>query len=294
MGYVSVKWKTPRFVEYANEREKFHTKTDANIQWAEEVSAPPFKKGSGATWGKEEAWEQLGAHQAQFQHLLDALIAGGPTRKQMQVWTEHCNHVRFNTNWDNSSDRTRELAAQRYAATLPALIEHIQRHAAAQGRTFIGETTPSPRPPPPRYFQSITVQDPLDTLYWDLHWFVDSEGQSRLHKCPQCTRYFVQRTVRTQIYCDTPCRLKANPKRRAQNAEYQRTHRATQRERQIKAELKRVSEIKQAFITDTGESPMVEDVLARLHIGRRRWTTLVKWEIEQYGHPQATDLKGDT
>jgi hypothetical protein len=100
----------------------------------------------------------------------------------------------------------------------------------------------------------------------------------------------VQRTARIQTYCSTPCRLKANPTRRTQNAAYQHRHRATLREKQIKADLKRVGEIKQAFITEISESPMVEDVLERLHIGRRRWNKLVNWEIEQYGHPRDTDL----
>jgi hypothetical protein len=35
---------------------------------------------------------------------------------------------------------------------------------------------------------------------------------------------------------------------------------------------------------------MLEDVLKELDMGRRRWNTLVNREIEDYGHPQATDL----
>ena len=83
---------------------------------------------------------------------------------------------------------------------------------------------------------------------------------------------------------------KANRTKRERNAEYQHRYRATQRQRQIKADLKRVREFVQTCKTTRGVSPMLEDVLEGLHMGRRRWNTLVNWEIEHYDHPQATDL----
>jgi len=172
----------------------------------------------------------------------------------------------------------------------PERWEGFRQTQLAKGHDIGGPRLP---PTPSPYLRRINAQDPLDELYWELDQFLDQDGQRRLRKCPQCGRYFVQRTARVQTYCSTPCRRKANPTERTQNATYQRRHRAIRREKQIKADLKRVGEIKQAFMTEMSESPMAEDVLERLHIGRRRWNRLVNWEIAQYGHPRDTDLKAE-
>jgi Family of unknown function (DUF6076) len=289
MGYASVKWeKFPRFVQYANERERLYATPDpAALAWARQFVGLIHKGAGGATWTQEEAWEQLRAHQREFRRLLEALIAGPPTHEQMQVMTEHLRHMQPQRSWDGSPDKVREQAAQRYAE--PDRWERLREALLAQGLGDPGSTPPQ-RGPLSRYVQSLNAQDPLDALYVELDQFLAKEGQSRLRQCPQCGQYFVQATARPQAYCTTPCQQKANPTKAQKNAEYQRKYRATQRKKQIKKDLERVSEFRQEFITARGVSPMVEDVLARLHIGRRRWNTLVNWEIDQYGSQRATDL----
>jgi hypothetical protein len=64
------KWaKFPRFVEYANARERFQEKTPANMQWAQDLSLPLLGKSGGSLGPLEEAWHVLGAHQAAFQEF---------------------------------------------------------------------------------------------------------------------------------------------------------------------------------------------------------------------------------
>ena len=287
MGYVSVRWETPRFVEYANAQEYLQEMTPQALDWADQLVIPTLKGASGSTWNKAEAWQQLRAHQEAFRGLLDKLIAGGPTQEQMRVLTEHLSHVQPTRRWDGSTDRHRQQAAQGYSD--PESWQNIRQALIAKGRQDIGGTPPQ-RQPPSRYVQSINAQDPLDVLYWELDQFLAQEGHRRLRQCPQCERYFVQATVHLKIYCETPCQQKANRTKRERNAAYQRTLRATRRERQIKVDLKRVREFVQTCKTTRGVSPMLEDVLEGLHMGRRRWNTLVNREIEDYGHPQTTDL----
>jgi hypothetical protein len=282
-----VKWETPRFVEYANAREYLQAMTPQALAWAQQFVGLALKGASGPTWNKEEAWEQLRAHQEEFRGLLDAFIAERPTQEQMKFLTEHLQHVQPKRSWDGSPDLVREQAAQRYSDPEPW--QKIRQTLIAKGLQDIGVTPPQ-RHPPSRYVQSINAQDPLDVLYWELDQFLTNNGQNRLRKCPQCGRYFVQATATLKIYCETSCQQKANPTKRTQNAANVRAHRVRQRQRQIKADLKRVREFIQTFKTTRGVSPMLEDVLKELDMGRRYWNTLVNWEIKQYGHPQTTDL----
>jgi hypothetical protein len=204
----------------------------------------------------------------------------------MQFLTEHLQHVQPKRSWDGSPDQVREQAARRYEE--PERWEALRQGLRAKGRGDIG--APPRRQPPPRYIQRINARDPLDVLYWELDQFLAKDGQNRLRKCPQCGRYFVQATATLKIYCETPCQQKANPTKRKQNAANVRAHRARQRQKQIKADLKRVREFIQTFKTTRGVSPMLEDVLKELDMGRRRWNTLVNWEFKQCDHPQDTDL----
>ena len=291
MGYVSVRWETPRFVEYANAQEYLQEMTPQALDWADQLVIPTLKGASGSTWNKAEAWQQLRAHQEAFRGLLDKLIAGGPTQEQMRVLTEHLSHVQPTRRWDGSTDRHRQQAAQGYSD--PESWQNIRQALIAKGRQDIGGTPPQ-RQPPSRYVQSINAQDPLDVLYWELDQFLAQEGHRRLRQCPQCGRYFVQATARLRLYCRTSCQQQANPTKAQKNAAYQRTHRATQRERRLKADLQRVGKVKQEFITTTGAPPLIEDILARLPFGRRRWNTLVHWEIEHYNSPWVTDLTSDS
>ena len=217
MGYESVKWETPHFVEYANERECLQTQTPQALDWADQLVILTLKGASGSTWNKKEAWEWLRAHQEDFRGLLDALIAGCPTQEQMRVLTEHLSHVQTTRRWHGSTDRHRQQAAQ--GLSTPESWQNIRQALIAQGLRDIGETSPQ-RQPPSRYVQSINAQDPLDVLYWELDQFLAKGGQSRLRKCPQCGRYLVQATATLKIYCETPCQQKANRTKRERNAEY--------------------------------------------------------------------------
>jgi len=99
VGYVSVRWETPRFVEYANAQEYLQEMTPQALDWADQLVIPTLKGASGSTWNKAEAWQQLRAHQEAFRGLLDKLIAGGPTQEQMRVLTEHLSHVQPTRRW---------------------------------------------------------------------------------------------------------------------------------------------------------------------------------------------------
>src|SRR5262245_2944688 len=169
MGYVSVKWQTPPFVTYANEREYLQAMTPQALDWADQLVILTLKGASGSTWNKAEAWQQLRAHQEAFRGLLDALIADCPTQAQMRVLTEHLSHVQPTRRWDGSTDRHRQQAAQRFSEREPW--QNIRQALIAQGLRDIGETPPQ-RQPPSRYVQSINAQDPLDVLYWELDQFL--------------------------------------------------------------------------------------------------------------------------
>jgi hypothetical protein len=268
-------------VAYANEREHLQTLTPQALEWAKQFVGLALKGAGGSTWTAQEAWVWMRAHQEEFQRLLDALIAGHPTREQIQVLTEHLRHVQPWCSWHRLPDQVQEQEED------PDRWEGFRQTLLANGHDIGG---PRRSPPPSPYLRRINAQDPLDELYWELDQFLDKDGQSRLRKCPQCGRYFVQATARRQTYCMTSCQQKANPMKRQQNAAYQRAYRARQQQGQIKEDLKRVREFKQAFITNMGEPPMLEDVLEKLHITRRSWNTLVNWEIEKYGHPRDTNL----
>ena len=282
MGYVSVKWETPRFVEYANEREHVQAMTPQALEWAKQFVGLALQGAGGSTSTAQEAWVQVRAHQEEFRRLLDALIAGRPTQEQMQGLTEHLQHIQPRRSWYGRPDQVQEQEED------PERWEGFRQTLLAKGHD-IG--VPRGRPSPSRYIRGINAQDPLDELYWELDQFLAKDGLGRLRKCPQCGQYFVQATARPQTYCMRSCQQKANPTKARKNAEYQRTYRATQRERQIKADLKRVGEFIQTFKTTRGVSPMLEDVLKELDMGRRYWNTLANWEIKQYGHPRDTNLK---
>jgi hypothetical protein len=130
----------------------------------------------------------------------------------------------------------------------------------------------------------MTPQDPLDGVYWELREFLRRGQPERLQQCPACGQFFVQATVRAQTYCGDPCRLKANPTRKAKNREYGKRH----REGKIRADLQRIREAKKTLGSCTGT-----DILNATGINKRRWSTLQKWEVEQYGHPRVTVLIGD-
>jgi len=269
------------FVAYANEQRHFVILTPDAVAWANKLAMPMVKRGGGRLpWFPEEAWEQLRAHQPWFQALLKALIAGQVTRKHMEVLTTHCNHMVCRSLWDTRSEAERLKAAHRYSD--PVEYEALRQNLLAKGYTLTAN--PPQRIPLPRYGESMTPQDPLDGLYWELREFLRRGQPERLHQCPACGRYFVQATVRAQSYCDTPCRLQANPTRRAKNAEYVKRH----REGKIREELQRIREANYALGSYT-----LTDFLEATGISRRRWSTLQKWEVEQYGHPRVTALMGD-
>jgi uncharacterized Zn finger protein (UPF0148 family) len=253
-----VKWETPHFVAYANEREYLQRQTPQALDWADQLVILTLKGASSLTWNKKEAWEWLCAHQEAFRGLLDALIAGRPTQEQMHVFTEHLRHVQPTRRWDGSTDRYRQQAAQGVSGREPW--QHIRHALLAQGRGDIGDTPPQ-RHPPSRYVQSINAQDPLDVLYWELDQFLAKGGQSRLRTCPHCGRYLVQPTATRKIYCEKPCQQKANRTKRERNAAYQRSYRDRQRQRQITADLQRVREFVQTWKTTSGVSLLREDVL---------------------------------
>src|SRR5262249_26989171 len=155
----------------------------------------------------------LQEHQGEFQRLLDALIAGHPTPEQMQVITEHLQHVQPKRSWDGSPAQVREQAARGYED--PVVWEAMRQGLLAKGHGDIGG--PPRRHPPSRYIQRINARDPLDGLYWELDQFLAPDGQHRLRKCPHCRRYFVQATARRQTYCKTSCQQKANPTKARKN-----------------------------------------------------------------------------
>jgi len=282
--YISTKWaKFPSFVEYANEERHFLVLTPAALEWANVLAMPAVKRGGGRLlWSPEGAWEQLWGHQSRFRAFLDALIAGQPTQEHMEVLTTHCNHIVCRSSWDMQSEARRRAAAQAYSNPDPAAYEAFRETLLAKGHAL--RAHPPQRTRPPRYFESMTPQDPLDALYWDLREFLRRGKPERLQQCPACRRYFVQATARAQTYCDTTCRLKANPTRREKNPVYVKRH----REKQIRMDLQRIRKAKNALRRAT-----VSDILETTGIGKRRWNTLHRWEVERYGYPKVTDLTGD-
>lgn len=272
--YVPQKWpKFPVFMRYANERAVFQQQTRSATIQALDLSLEPFsdpsdvrqyvggaRPASGGRrgwrarwrydcpWEPKDAWRALRDHQGAFQALLDGIITGTVAPGRLQGLTEHCAHLVIQSHWVG-----------------PWPVEL---------RSFL------------RYEEVIRAQDPLDGIYGELREYLRRGGESRLKKCPVCSRYFVQATARAQTYCETSCQLKGNPTRQARNAAYQRQHRARDRAKRIRADLTKVREAKSRL----GQDPRLESVLEEAGIGQRRWTTLRQWEINQYGKSRVTDL----
>jgi hypothetical protein len=198
----------------------------------------------------------------------------------MEVLTAHCNHIVCKSSWDRRPEAVRIEAAERYND--PVSYEAFRQTLLAKGIPLREQLLQ--RTPLSRYFESMTPQDPLDSFYWDLREFLRRGQPRRLQQCPACGRYFVQVTARAQTYCGTWCRLKANPTRSEKNPEYVKRH----REGKIRDDLQRIREAKNKL----GRSNLT-DILDVTGIGKRRWNSLQKWEMEQYGHPKVTALMED-
>jgi hypothetical protein len=110
---------------------------------------------------------------------------------------------------------------------------------------------------------------------WDLREFLLREQPNRLRNCPVCQYYFVQGTAQVQTYCDTPCRLKANPTRRARNAEYQQRL----QEKRIRDDLQKVRRAKDQLWKSGIPALDLSWGLETAGISLCRWTTLRQWEI---------------
>src|SRR5262245_32504365 len=105
MAYISVKWQTPHLVAYANEPTQLQAMTPQALAWATQFVGLALTGAGGSTWTAQEAWTKLQAHREEFRRLLDALIAGHPTREQMQVLTEHLRHVQPWRSWHRWPDQ---------------------------------------------------------------------------------------------------------------------------------------------------------------------------------------------
>jgi hypothetical protein len=127
----------------------------------------------------------------------------------------------------------------------------------------------------------------LDVLYDQLSPLIHTvDSIERLHKCSYCGDSFISRTRRRQNYCTDACWKRANPKLE-KNRQSQRKY----RDSLIPADLKRVEDVK-AKHRDDGEDVLKEEwILETLKMDRRRWNSLVKWEIARYGERRITDLR---
>jgi hypothetical protein len=283
------KWvKFPGFLQYANDRTCLGRKTKAHLEWAWRLSVPTIPRAGGSLWSRHDAWEQLHRHQQAFRMFLDAIINSRDkpallTPELMRLLTEHCNHIGLESRWDGSPEFVRRQSAQRYADR-----EKLAEVLAA--KEYQIEAKALPVAPPLRYREYLTPSDPLDGFDWELREFLRAGGSERLQRCLVCQRYFVQVTTRAQKYCDTPCRLKDNPTRKARNVLYQRDYRARQREKEIKADLAAIRQAKaQIRENDAGEFDL-SWVLEQAELSKRRWTRAQRWEIQRYGKARETDL----
>jgi len=123
-------------------------------------------------------------------------------------------------------------------------------------------------------------------LYWDVREFLREGGASRLKECAACQQYFVQVTARVTRFCSQPCRLKANPTRKANNATYQHRHREARRRR----DLRRIDDAKKQYRATWGAAPTVSDLLKALDMSRHRWNALCQWEEQTHGQQRVTHL----
>jgi hypothetical protein len=286
---VRKKWaKSPRFVEYANARERFREKTPAHMEWARDLSIPLLGRSSASVRRSEDVWETLHAHQPAFHRFLDAIIGSRDkptliTREMMQTLTQHCAEMVLESRWDWTPAKIREQEAQQDTVKAAGLAAMRDRLAAKWGvlESELPIAPPPPRTPPPRYHEKWTPTDPLAGFYWDLREFLRRGQPERLQKCPVCQHYFVRVTARPQTYCGTPCRLKANhtKERQEQNARYQREHRRVVRKRAIENDLKRVREAKRRLRDGNLQELDLTLVLDESGITERRWNTLQRWEV---------------
>jgi hypothetical protein len=296
-------YKFPNFIEYVNDCTTFQRKTEATLirAWRLAVHELAHSKSlmigiptedlhveshaasllwifDTAEWSYEFIWEVLATNQSEFKILLDAVINRSVLPVHIELLEKHDNHVRIEHRWIN----------------VPWGI------------------LPSYRSDPSlQSYERMRIQDPLDGIYWSLGKFLRLGGEQRLRKYPVCLRYFIQPTARLQTHCGDVCRLKSDPNRREANAEYQRRHRGKLREMLIQKDLKKVKEAKarlralgeedaelrwvleeaKAWLRALGKEDLaLELVLEEAKIGKKRWTSLRRWEEKEYGTPRITDL----
>jgi hypothetical protein len=142
----------------------------------------------------------------------------------MQAVTARCADIVLESRWYGVPAKVLEVVAQPDTVRAPARRAAMRDHLAAKWGVPESELSiipPPLRPLPDRYHETYTSQNPLNWVYWNLREFLRRGQLERLRKCQVCQRYFVQKTVRAQTYCQTQCRLKADITKE-QNAANQR------------------------------------------------------------------------
>jgi hypothetical protein len=167
------------------------------------------------------------------------------------------------------------------------------RTYALQPRITPTWTTGDPDENP--YQEYWEPQDALEAPYFQLRLLLEKGTMGDLHKCPVCDRFFLPLTARAQRFCDTPCRLKGNLRRRERNKAYQQRHRDKVKEadlRKVRAAIDAILERDDRETGRGGVTPIDPDwVVETAGLGsRRRFTTLMTYERERYGRPRVTDL----
>jgi hypothetical protein len=309
--------KFPQVLEYANAREALTVETDAHVTWAWRLVGHMCFGLVPRGYTPACVWHELRAHQAEMRAFLEAVLAGGPTPAQMELMTAHCNHVRHVSRDDAEPTycvRDREfeyLDVVRTGGPHPALrrrmtawarnvpgrprddaepMHGVGGHASAADEGLAdGAPPPEDEGPPeeaPSYGEILEPQDPLDPLYYQLRQFYHRGTIALIQKCPRCHAFFLPLDDRRQTYCQARCRQHGQPNARARNVLYQRKFRA----KSIPDDLDRVANAKQR-LRALGERELQEEwVLRMLPMDRRRWKTLVDWEVTYLGAPKVTDL----
>jgi Family of unknown function (DUF6076) len=286
-GKVTGQWqKFPSFIEYVNDSTTFQSKTQATLQhtsrWTTLIfldlksptigirtrklhRQPSFSRiilfQGRAKWSRDLAWEALATNQNEFKMLLDGIINGNFSHVHLQLMEEHASHLWTHPCWAN-------LSREKLLGLI--LIGFHDRGL--------------------QYYEYMQIHDPLDGLYWQLREFLRLGGEQRLRKCPVCKHFFIQATARPATYCNRKCRLNSDPSRREADADYHRRYRKKRREKLIQENLEKVQEAK-ARLRALGEEHLALGwVLEEAKIGKKRWNSLRRYEVEHYGESRATDL----
>jgi hypothetical protein len=283
--------KQPAVLQWANAREEFGAPTEQNVARVWEIA-----RESGWVPQPDDTplsvWMELRDAQPMVHRDLREIKAAQAQDMPPHPRPNHYDWSRIIVplpGQANGIDTSKVTGSIAFCHWMVAAYRHLGIRGRAPHRPPKGDATSDEALSSRR---SPTPPGLLHCLYDQLvPLFREPDGIDRLHTCASCGDPFIAATRRRK-YCKATCRRQGNPTPKEKNRQSGRKY----RDSLIPPDLKKVEDMKAKLRAD-GEDGLkkewvlkVEWVLKSLKMDRRRWNSLVRWELERYGERRITDL----